>query len=78
MTAPKSSFESLTQINNKLYKWIVWWGYYSIVKVNDEHEKKLIEVIDRRIYFTDGTVSELYNSNDTALIVATTLFNTQF
>ena len=78
MTAPKPSFESLTKLHNEEYKWIVWWGCYSIVKVNNEDGDKIVNVIDGRIYFTDGSCSKVYYSNDIALFVATILFNTQF
>tara|TARA_R110001632_G_C11288714_1_gene412621 strand:- start:115 stop:330 length:216 start_codon:yes stop_codon:yes gene_type:complete len=66
----------LTKINNSKFKWIVWWGQYSIVRVDNEYDEQ-ISVVDHKIYFTDGTISERYESNETALIVATTLFNTE-
>ena len=80
MNKEETNFEELTKINNKSFKWCKWWGTYSIVKIDEENDTEHISyacVTDGRIYFQDGTISERYESNDTALIVATALFNTE-
>jgi len=82
MNKEVKTFEELTKINNASFKWVIWWGTYSIVEIDKEgnriyDETEYINVDNGRIYFSDGTISERYDSNDTALIVATALFNTE-
>lgn len=65
--------EKSTLLNDEL-KWIVWWGEYAVVpKSNDNDE--IIKVLNKRIYFNDGTTSELFESNDAAIIEATKIIN---
>jgi hypothetical protein len=65
--------EKSTLLNDEL-KWIVWWGQYAVVpKSNDNDE--IIKVMDKRIYFNDDTTSELFESNDAAIIEATKIIN---
>tara|TARA_R110000764_G_C10709884_1_gene346514 strand:+ start:50 stop:295 length:246 start_codon:yes stop_codon:yes gene_type:complete len=65
--------EKSTLLNNEL-KWVVWWGEYAVVpKSNDMQE--FIKVLDKRIYFNDGTSSEVFESNDAAIIEATKIIN---
>tara|TARA_R110000796_G_scaffold2725_1_gene10508 strand:+ start:550 stop:774 length:225 start_codon:yes stop_codon:yes gene_type:complete len=60
-------------LNDEL-KWVVWWGQYAVVpKSNDMDE--IIQVVDKRIYFNDGTSSEVFESNDAAIIEATKIIN---
>tara|TARA_R110000796_G_C14313289_1_gene406849 strand:+ start:104 stop:349 length:246 start_codon:yes stop_codon:yes gene_type:complete len=65
--------EKSTLLNDEL-KWVVWWGEYAVVpKSNDMQE--FIKVLDKRIYFNDGTSSEVFESNDAAIIEATKIIN---
>ena len=65
--------EKSTLLNDEL-KWIVWWGQYAVVpKSNDNDE--IIKVMNKRIYFNDDTTSELFESNDAAIIEATRIIN---
>ena len=65
--------EKSTLLNDEL-KWVVWWGQYAIVpKYNDMQE--IIQVVDKRIYFNNGTSSEVFESNDAAIIEATKIIN---
>lgn len=65
--------EKSTLLNTEL-KWSKFWGIYSVtLKTNDMQE--FISVTDRRIYFNDGTSSELFNSDDEAIIQATKIIN---
>ncbi len=45
-----------------------------------EHKEydALISVHEGRIYFADGSSSEVFPDNDSAMIAAATLFNTEY
>tara|TARA_R110002167_G_scaffold209160_1_gene413088 strand:+ start:264 stop:503 length:240 start_codon:yes stop_codon:yes gene_type:complete len=60
-------------LNGKL-KWVVWWGQYAVVPKSNPFIE-YIQVIDKRIYFNDGTSSELFESNDAAIVEATKIIN---
>tara|TARA_R110000772_G_C13026504_1_gene411223 strand:+ start:368 stop:595 length:228 start_codon:yes stop_codon:yes gene_type:complete len=65
--------EKYTLLNGKL-KWVVWWGQYAVVLKSNPFID-YIQVIDKRIYFNDGTSSELFESNDAAIVEATKIIN---
>ena len=64
------------KLNNSKIKWVKWFGSYSVVKKSDEDGEKLIEVCEGRVYFNDGSISEDYGNDDTALTVASIFVNT--
>ena len=71
--------KELTTIVNKDYKWVLWLGVVSIVRVDTE--EAIITVDDRRIYFLGNlpyATSELFIDRDEAMIAATAIFNSHF
>ena len=66
--------EKSTLLNDKL-KWVVWWGQFSVVQKCEEYSKHFISVHNKRIYFNDDTASQLFESNDAAIIEATKIIN---
>ena len=70
--------QSLTEINNNKFKWVGWWNTWMIIESELEYKEHdaLISVQDKRIYFADGSTSEVFPDNDSAMIAATALFNT--
>ena len=73
-TITEQEFKEKTILLNDELKWVVWWGEYAVVpKSNDMQE--FIKVLDKRIYFNDGSSSEVFESNDAAIIEATRIIN---
>ena len=75
MENKEKTIEELTELNNTELKWVVWWGIYSVVEKGNEDGETYISVVDRRIYFNDGTSSELFSTDDEAMIEATKILN---
>ncbi len=74
------NIETLKKLNNKNYKWFTHMGVKQIVNVTTDNA--VIHVDEKRIYFFNEldflATSDLYETTDEAMIVASAILNSYY